>query len=88
MITRVMRRFLRECRDVLATPGVAMSPLVVAVVAGVDTHERLPLDVLSAVISAAFAELTLVLVLVLMRKIPWVRRRWGKRAGRHASRAQ
>lgn len=74
-----MRRFQQECVHVLATPGVATFPLVIAVVAEVDTHEKLPLDVLNAVFSAAFATMVLVVVLVLIRKIPWVRQRMDRR---------
>jgi hypothetical protein len=70
-----MRRFWRECRRVLAIPGLPMFPVVIGVVAGVDAHEGLPLDFLSALVSPVYSMVALVLTLVLMRRIPWVRRR-------------
>lgn len=75
-----MRGFWLECRRVLAMPGLPMGPLAVGVVAGVDAHEGLPLDILAGPVTAAFVLVIAVLTLVLMRKIRWVRRRLDKRS--------
>lgn len=81
-----MREFWLECRRALATPGVPTGPLAVGVVAGIDAHEGLPLDILSVLITATLVMVIVVPMLVLMRKIPWVRRRtdrklhWGGRS--------
>jgi hypothetical protein len=70
-----VRGFWLECRRGLATPGLALGPLSVGLVAGMQAHDGLPLDVLVALGTAVFILLLVVPTVVLMRKIPWVRRR-------------
>lgn len=81
-----MREFWLECRRGLATPGLPMVPLALAAVAGIDAHEGVPLDILTALITAAIVAVLVVPMLVLIRRVPWIRRRmdtrmrWGGRS--------
>jgi hypothetical protein len=74
-----MRGFWRECRRVLGLPGLLLVPLCAGVLAGIDTHEGLPLDLLAVPITAAFVLVVVVLFTVLMCRIPRVRRRLDSR---------
>jgi hypothetical protein len=79
-----MRGFWRECRRALATPGLPMALIVLGVTAGIQTHEGLPVDVLAATVGAAWAMVVIVLMLVLLRRIPRIRRRLDRKAHRGA----
>jgi len=74
MLMGAARRFWLDCRRALALSGLPVLPLGAGVVAGVDAHEGLPLDVIAALITAACVTMGVVLVLVLMHRILWTRR--------------
>jgi hypothetical protein len=61
-------------------PGLPPCPLALGAVAEIDPHEGLPLDMLAALVTAAYVTIAIVVVLVLMHRIPWLRRRMLRRA--------
>jgi hypothetical protein len=74
-----MCEFWLECRRCLATPNVPILPVGLGILDGVQAHDGLPLDIVTALGFATFGLVLFVLMLVLMRKIPWVRRRSDKK---------
>lgn len=45
-------------------PGLPPCPLALGAVAGIDPHEGLPLDMLAALVTAAYVTIAIVVVLV------------------------
>ena len=73
-----MGDFWRECRLGLATPGVPAMAVVFGIGFGVQAHKGFPVDVFTALVVAGYTVVYFVPILVMTRKIPWVRRRWDK----------
>ena len=73
-----MGDFLVECRLGLATPGVPAMAVVFGIGFGVQAHKGFPVDVFTALVVAGYTVVYFVPILVMTRKIPWVRRRWDK----------
>ncbi len=74
-----MRRFLLDCRSALTMPGVPVIPLWAGLMSGIDAHEGLLFDMLTALLAIAYTTTVLAIVLALMHRIPWVGRRMDRR---------
>jgi len=70
-----MRGFLRDCRHAITVPGLPSVGLVLGVLAGINAHRGVALDILGAVFVACIAWVGAVLGYVLGWRLRQARRR-------------
>jgi hypothetical protein len=75
-----MHGFWLECRRVMAIRGLRRGAVAVGSVAGVDAHDGLPLDIVNALGTACFVMAVIVMLLLLLRRVPAMRRRLDRQA--------
>jgi hypothetical protein len=76
-----MRRFLLDCRSAAATRGLPIVGLVLAVLAGINTHRGVVLDILAALIAACLVWASALPGYVLGCRLREARRRATSRRG-------